>query len=387
MPVVVAALGDSITARAFSAAGGNPVLHTGGYAYWAGLFLGDAFERPVLDFGSPGDTTADCLARVGAVSSAAPDVCVVMAGTNDLPDGGADAASVVNDLRAIYTALKLAGISTVAITVPPRDDIAAGREAVRQEINAWIKAAASTYLVDTLIDIETVVGSGGRFRPGHGVDGVHPSAVGAYRIGRALAEALQPRVSLPPVLPFGAAALVENGALLGSGGTLEDVATGDVADGWTLKSTASNTLALLGEKEPHPSVVADRQVIKLFGTAPAAAADGAAVFVQNVTPTLSPGAVVQLAAEFSVRAADNVSDLILRVQFSGDATVRGTAGASLSPPEPLPRDAWDATIRTPFVTVPTNPTNLNMFVEIRPIAGAEVVCEIALSSFRLEARA
>lgn len=385
MPTTVAVFGDSLTARGRNDAGITLATNISGYSAWTEQFLGDAFVRPFLNFGVAGDTTTQAFARIGDVTTAAPDICFVLVGTNDVAPGGPAAPTIIANLRAIYTALKLAGVSVYAAPIPPRTGLDAEREAVRQEVNAWVRATGETYLIDRLVDFETVFGAGGVPRPGYSDDGVHPTTLGALHIGRALASALQPQFSPPPPLANGAAVLAPSGALLGAAGTKLNGALGDIADNWELrKSAAATGLVVAGEKEPSRSVIADRQVVTASGAAPTGSADAYATFILVTAPTgLSAGENVQAMMELSVRASENITQAGLRMQIDGSTNVAALAGERFTPTTEAPRVPWDATIATPIVTVPASPTTLKISFEARFAPDANVVMEAAFSSVRL----
>ena len=384
MPLTVAAFGDSITARGRNDAGVTLATNVSGYTAWAEQFLGDAYARPFLNFGVAGDTTTAALARIGDVVSAAPDVCFVLIGTNDVAPGGPSASTIITNIRTIYTAFKLAGVSIITAPIPPRTGLDAEREAVRNQVNAWIRETAGTYLIDTLVDLENLFGAGGTPRPGYSDDGVHPTPLGALIIGRAFAAALQPQFSPPPPLPNGASLLAPSGALLGAAGTKLNGVLGDVADDWELrKSAAATGLVVSGGKEPHPSVIADRQVVTVSGAAPSGEADAYASCILVTSPTMSAGDEVQAIAEFDVRAAENVSQVALRMQIDGATNAAAMAGERFGPAVEAPRTGWRSTVATPVITTPASPTALKIWLEAKFIPGADVVLEAAFSSVRL----
>lgn len=384
MPLTVAAFGDSLTARGRNDAGVTLTTNVSGFTAWAEQFLGDAYARPFLNFGVSGDTTTTAAARIGDVVAAAPDVCLVMIGTNDVASGGPSAATIITQIRTIYTALKLAGVSIIATPIPPRTGLDAEREAIRNQVNAWIRETAGTYLIDTLVDLETLFGAGGTPRPGYSDDGVHPTPLGALIIGRAFAAALQPQFSPPPPLPNGASLLTASGALLGAAGTKLNGALGDVADNWELrKSAAATGLVVSGEKEPHPSVIADRQVVTASGTAPSNEADAYATCILVTSPTMSAGDEVQVLAELDVRAAENVTQVALRMQIDGATSVAAIVGERFGFTTEAPRTGWRSTAVTPAITTPASPATLKIWLEAKFIPDADVVFEAAFSSVRL----
>lgn len=125
-----------------------------------------------------------------------PTFCVVLAGTNDLATR--TAAEIVDDLRAMYVALRGAGITPVCLSELPRDLTAVSLNKIAA-VNSGIAAIARSYgfpFVDVyplLCDPATGQWSSSAT---YETDGVHPIALGHKVIGDAIATALS--TLIPP---------------------------------------------------------------------------------------------------------------------------------------------------------------------------------------------
>jgi len=114
----IAALGDSNTGN-----NNDPYYVTAAQTYFK-LVADDLSYTQAINAGKSGHTAASMLARIQTdVIAYAPDVCLVMAGTNEtdssITSGGTKAALVaayINPMNDIITALKVAGIRPVVIS-------------------------------------------------------------------------------------------------------------------------------------------------------------------------------------------------------------------------------------------------------------------------------
>jgi lysophospholipase L1-like esterase len=97
------------------------------------LFLGDSItaggdwqawlpEDRVLNLGIGGDTTDGVLARLDEVVAAAPDVIVLLIGTNDFGNHRASAEHVVRNVESILVDLRrdLPGVRLLLVSILPR---------------------------------------------------------------------------------------------------------------------------------------------------------------------------------------------------------------------------------------------------------------------------
>jgi lysophospholipase L1-like esterase len=120
---------------------------------------------------------------------------VLFMGTNDIRRG-ASAASVIEGTAAIVKRVKAKGIRIVGATIIPRHNVAptgtntgwnADKTRIRNEVNQWIRTKAP---FDDVIDFDRVVRDPAdsdllvpAFNCG---DGIHPSPLGYYEMGRSI---------------------------------------------------------------------------------------------------------------------------------------------------------------------------------------------------------
>lgn len=255
----VAALGDSIMAAPVVgvSVGTLPpaTLMPGNSAYNQVVHrsMGRVVGSPALNFGKGGDTIAQILARVPAVIAAAPNFCIVLGGTNDIGGGSAQAAvfAAIDSLFANgHDALRAAGITTVAVTIPPRS-ISAGSAAKSQMIvlaNNYIRRLARQRGIP-LADVYSLLAdpATGDYKPGLGADGIHPTDVGAKLIAaeilRVLAPSLPPRTERRGSFAGDPANLAPNALFLGA---TTQVSGQTTPNGWTSSRTAGSRSLVAG---------------------------------------------------------------------------------------------------------------------------------------------
>lgn len=149
-----------------AAVAGNRVLRQGGY----GPTLRDRFDRDVLDRDG-----------VGTV--------VLLAGTNDV-SAGASAAEVTAALGELCERARDRGLRVVLMTVPPASKRSPALEAVRQQVNAWVR---TTGAADLAVDADLVLRDPARptrLRPAYDLDQLHLTPAGHRALGEAVAQAL-----------------------------------------------------------------------------------------------------------------------------------------------------------------------------------------------------
>jgi acyl-CoA thioesterase-1 len=173
-PQIVTVLGDSITAGL-----GLPARDAMPAQLQAALGkLG--VSAVVRAAGVSGDTSGGGLARVGFSVAADTRVCVVALGGNDLLQGVEPAQTKAN-LRGVLQKLKSRGIGAVLVGVGAPPAIGAS---YAREFNALYPSLAREFGVPLYANILAGVGGNSALLQR---DGVHPNAVGARKIGEALA--------------------------------------------------------------------------------------------------------------------------------------------------------------------------------------------------------
>ena len=150
-----------------AAIAGNRVVLAGG---WGQPVL-NRFRRDVLD--RPGVHTV-----------------VIFAGTNDIP-GGISARALTARLQELCSQARTDGLRVVLVTLPPAWRRPAAQDAVRRQVNAWIRA---TRAADARIDADVLLRDPARpsrllaeYDQG---DGLHISARGQAVLGEAAAAVL-----------------------------------------------------------------------------------------------------------------------------------------------------------------------------------------------------
>lgn len=236
-------LGDSITES--NDEEGRDV----GYFVWANAMLQSRFV--VSNYaGVGGNTTAQMYARLQSdVIDYDPQFCLVMGGANDVVQD-VSSATTISNLQSIYEDLYAAGIRVIACTINPSTSITtSARRDAWYAVRDWqISYARSNQII--LIDTAaayTDASSGWPYPVTDTTyDGVHPTALGAGRMGKAIADALREYVIPMPQLPLendGDYMITPNPLLIGTGGAVSGTASGDVAAHWQASAGVHSKVA------------------------------------------------------------------------------------------------------------------------------------------------
>lgn len=248
---LVALLGDSITAAGIDNDANNLRNSNRGMTHWLPLLTRQAFRSPQsLNFGVSGQTSGQIAARVGDVIESGAGSCVVLAGTNDL---GVNSAAVTKaNLAMIYQALAEANILIVALPILPRTVSGTTNYGFINTVNQWIKEQGEVYPNFRYIEPwEFYDPYSLTMTPpaGYTYDGLHPMAIGMRYITEAVAEYLNTVLPAParqvesitdhfwPTDNPGGF-LNANPMMSGTGGTAGSGVTGDVANDWTISTSA-----------------------------------------------------------------------------------------------------------------------------------------------------
>ena len=225
-------LGDSLIEKGGEVTNSNGTNLNRAYAAawpWALNLLGQPFDF-VGNFGFGGDTTSSVLARVGDVIAAKPGIVHVLAGRNDINTGVATSTTIAN-LTAIWEALRKAGITVVAGTVPPCSSADSTQRAALSTINNFIRRQGLIRLGFSVADYEAALTdpSTSNYVSGYSTDGTHnDTPLGGYAGGVALANALRPLIVSTRDLPTSKA---DPANLLGTSGRFY-LGDGSPAGGW-----------------------------------------------------------------------------------------------------------------------------------------------------------
>jgi len=248
--------------------------------------------------GIAGQTTTQILARFdNDVIAYKPDVCWIMAGTNDITLGGGDAeiAGIMNRLEQMVLKCINAGIAVLLATPPCRDAAAAST----QNIQPFYYDLANYYNIP-LLDVNRVVVNpvNGTYKAGLSADGVHPNNTASDSISNELAKALaNPEQYINrPYLAASSFLFVNNHAnLLINGNFSQGVDGGNNPLGWTTNQSTGNT----GSVATAASLPYTGQKF-LYTVPPAGAVSVYALFSNNVDAVFPAGDVLEFSAALKI---------------------------------------------------------------------------------------
>lgn len=249
-PNTIVLLGDSITD--LNALGGGR-----GFFNWANIILSQRF-KVIKESGIGGERSDQILARVPAdVLAYKPGYCMVLVGTNDITQGYSADVTFAN-IKKIYEMLMTAKIKVIASTILPHTGYTTSALRIEYfKLNRLIRDYAWQNKNIIFADFASVfIDSINAYPvPATGMipigDTVHPSTQGAYKIGKYLANILDPLVTKHDslvILQGDPNNISVNPMMVGTGGTLGTGASGVVADGWTLvRATGSKVSRVDGK--------------------------------------------------------------------------------------------------------------------------------------------
>jgi lysophospholipase L1-like esterase len=172
------------------------------------LFLGDSItaggdwqswlpgER-VMNFGVNGDTTDGVLARLDAVVDVAPDVIVLLIGTNDFGNGRASVEHVVRNIETILVNLRrdLPGVRLLLVSILPRAASFTARiDGANRHLRQFVATCHAQYL-----DVWPVLADGDHIDPRFTEDDLHLTEDGYRAYMDELLPALERLRGLPPM--------------------------------------------------------------------------------------------------------------------------------------------------------------------------------------------
>ena len=191
--MTIVALGDSTTAGTPAVADRSAAerirQRRSQYAYW--LMQAHPDWR-VLNRGVNGERSDQIRARFARdVAAVKPDVVVILAGVNDVYQGGS-AESVERELEAMYDLARAAKIPVVAGSIIPYNIATPDQNARMHAVNDWIRDYAARHDGSVVFcDTRAAVAAPGQpDRLVSSPDDLHPSPNG-YRL---MADALEPAI-------------------------------------------------------------------------------------------------------------------------------------------------------------------------------------------------
>jgi lysophospholipase L1-like esterase len=330
-------LGDSIalansTATAWNADGW----------FYQGCILSGGRIRPIGNAGVSGNTTAQMLARIDAdVIALAPDLCVVLAGTNDVGTAVATATSIAN-ITAMVDRLQSAGIRPVLCTIPPRDD---GFLTAIAALNAAVKETAARRGL-TLLDFHAALvdSTDGGYVSTYTSDGVHPIRAG-YKAMAALMNTVLTPLAPAVGVPLVADPVAQAPANLLTNGLMLDANTNGIADNWTHGGSGGTQTPTI-EAGVAP-VLGNWQVLTTTVTAAARSLQQ----ILALSASLAVGDRLLFAGRFVATLEAGSQNLTIRVETPG-----GTS-TSFAPVSTLTADVAAGVFAMEFV-VPTGTTSV-----------------------------
>ena len=193
--VIITALGDSTTAGtpAFKSPIEAPPDGAGNvesqYPYW---LMQSHPEWRVLNRGVNGERADQILARFARdVTSAKPDLVVIVAGVNDVYQGRS-AEDAEHQLARLYDAARAANIPVVAGSILPYNLATPEQNAQMHAINQWIRDYAACHVDVTFCDTRAAVAApGAPDRLESSPDGLHPAPDGYKTMAAALEPAIR----------------------------------------------------------------------------------------------------------------------------------------------------------------------------------------------------
>lgn len=241
-------LGDSITYTNTPTSSGDI---NRGYWHWAQAISGfRAFCGAYAGVG--GNVTSQMLGRLNAdiitplLAYSGRDLyCIIMGGVNDSVNDADIIATTTDNLTQIYNELIAAGITPIACTITPTTSAStAQRRANWIGINDWLRSycpANGIALCDNIaacLDGSYPPAGTPTWKAGYTHDGVHPTAAGGLAIAQSIAAALETLLAAVTHFDAGTAdfagSILDNHAMLGTGGTLGTGGSGTVADYWQI---------------------------------------------------------------------------------------------------------------------------------------------------------
>lgn len=308
------------------------------------------------------------LARFDAdVAALRPHVVLINYGSNDMALDRTAAATFA-DMRAMYAKAWAIGAQVIATTCPPRNPFTAAQMKEACKLNTMLRNFAATNPTGfALVDQWKVLAdpATGNYLSGYTADGIHPTALGAWAVGKEFATAFSRFLPAPTT---GLARcnvnddnLLTNPMFINSGGSISSAGiTGTVGSGWVAFSddpatvVASASLVARTDglgKWQQVNVTADPTPTKCVH------------FLQSVTTGFTVGDIVQAWVDFETDAASWTNGSVEMFLFCQDGSgnllqfcrslspdssvlgVRPEAGVQVTPPVVVPAGTTQITCR------------------------------------------
>lgn len=394
---VIACLGDSITAQGSLNTDTSQSYNNYGYFTWLRILSLQRVHIPVThNFGVSGERLDQIRLRVNDVINAdpKPHYCIVLAGTNDV--GTRTVQDMVTDMKAILAKLITYGIRPIVMPILPRSDLVTSQLQKLMRFDTWLREYVRTQewiiFVDPTQAWIDYANTDGDPRTDFTQDGLHPTQTGAYVIGKALADALEPLIPeqhfyVQHVLDIYDASNNPEGNLLTNGtlnyGIMQGTSgtktastgftpSGNVATGWTLsRSNATSTMTAVASKEDPrtdgPATGARQKVVIASTVA------GGANELVLLTPTFTQGNVVAgdvvyAEAKFEISGMTKVMSVELRLTDTRTGDSQNNHDGAWSSYTVYLEDATDSIIgvlKTHPLTIRSDHSSLTCNIAVR----------------------
>ena len=408
----VAILGDSITYQNNDCGSTTQLINEAqGYMTWLNALSNQRYYFPVAgandvftagNYGVSGERLDAMKVRLSPVLEYNPDIVIFLGGTNDLVNTARTYAQMTADAQTIIETFTSRGIFVAVMPILPRSvwsSLTAGEILVRRRVqynyNTWLKKYARTNrlvgLADPTRDWIDQASANGDPLAEVTKDSLHPSPMGAYYMGKALARVLNPL--FPPAMPSRVSSILDvyeatdnpqgnlviNGLMAGTAGTNGTGSSGTVADNWTASRTTGATLTgvcskttLVIDEATNQTAVAQRIVL---ATAGAGATGEAFRLAPSATISSTVAAGDRVYMECVIKMSGVTGNLIgivpeLNVTTSGTTELVRDLDRHQSPAV-MPRVTETLTLRTPEWTLPATLTY------IRPLIYIYLDCNVA----------
>jgi lysophospholipase L1-like esterase len=411
----IALLGDSRTDMVSDNTASITQFAANGYFNWTRFLSGQRiYFDDTLNFGVSGDTIALCAARVPNVIASGASRCIVLIGTNDLAI--TPIATMIDEwTNQIIIPLQNGGVQPIVMLEYPRVGISALALGVKNQFNDYIRRFAQAQnsvpssvrciLIDSQDYMEDYAGAAGSALSGRLYDGTHPSMIGAYWLGKAVADVIDQlyppvRWSCSPADLYDATlnprgALNANPALLGAAGLLVAntgvTPTGSVATGFKLYRGAgtSSSLTFVGAKEnPRTDgpTSGERQRVTVNITGVGSSTE-TYIFQPTTNPSqyIAAGTTVELSCAVQFASApSNLIGLELQMAEIGPASPRQAVDMVRQTSFQMPAIAVSGRLRTPPFTLQAGVTAISSYVRmVFDASGGSATGDIYVSDFQM----
>lgn len=345
-----------------------------GWLTWLEMLRGEAFQST---WAAVGGATIPQIRDLVESAGADHDIAFVMMGMNDIYSAGYDIATIKHNMVGLLTAVARRAPRVVVLTVPPRNSADAAWSSAKQIIhtalNHWLlkyARAQGFFAVDTWRATQNgatyVDASATNPDPLAAMifDNTHPSGRGAL----AIANSVKPIVdALLPATAWYPAHKDQLGANIDNLFTDSDFATDSagVATGWVVSDTTTN-MAVAKSMESrtvadHGDAVGRNQLLTInYGTATGTASTR---FRRNdVHSLLTPGKRCLLRIPFSVTDATGLVGLDLAMFGTTTSSFWQVYGPVQDTNADAVTGAFHGVLFTPIVTVPSNLTDVDVWV-------------------------